>query len=196
MKKTTIMLVAGITCTSLIFNYAVAQVASNFSRPVKPGISLILPANQTLALADGNNPIDKNALKEMKANLKAAKAQLKITTGFSKRFKNATAVIWNNEEKAIVANFKEDGQSTRVVYDKKGNWIYTIVTYFNEELLPQNVRKLVHANYFDFNITLVQEINQGGVLVYSVQIEDDRQFKQVLVCNDEITLYKEFTKSK
>lgn len=196
MKKITIMLFATVTLSSLTVKQTTAQVAANFSRPLDARIILMPSANNNPAPTGSSSTIDKNAVKEMKANLRAAKTQLKISNDFAKRFKNVTDATWYTEEKVAVANFKNRDQATRVVYDKKGNWIYTIVTYSDEELMPEQVRKLVHANYVDFNIKMVQEINQRNIIIYAVQIEDGRHFKQILVYNEEITDYKEFTQSK
>lgn len=192
MKKLLMLLVTGALYTWVITNYASAQAVSNISYPVPATVSAY---EEKPALTHAVDPIDKTVLKEMKANLRAAKASLKITNDFSKHFKNARDVKWNTEEKAIIATFKKDDKSTRVVYDKKGNWVYTIITYY-EDQMPADIRALVKSAYNDFTISLVHEISQGGYNIYKVHLEDSTRLKQVLVYNNEITVYNEFTKSR
>jgi hypothetical protein len=196
MKKLLMLLVTGVTYTSLITNPVAAQVASTISYPIAAGGAGANADEEKPAVKNNVEAIDKTTLKEKRAELKAAKASLKISNDFNKNFSGAGDVKWNTEEKAIIATFKKDERSTRVVYDKSGSRVYSIVTYFNENLMPAEARAKVKSAYEDFDITLVQEIYQSGILVYLVHLEDARNFKQVLISGDEITMYREFKKSK
>ncbi len=135
-------------------------------------------------------------IKAMKANLKAEKINLRVNKNLQKNYKDASGVDVSHESRAIVARFKtSDDKAARVVYNKNGGWLYTIFTY-NEDKLPTTVKDMVVAAYPNFNITLVQEIKQGDITIHKVFLEDCTSFKQVLVHNDELTLYEDFKKSK
>jgi hypothetical protein len=92
-----------------------------------------------------------------------------------------------------VAKFALQNKAVKVLFNNKGNWTYTILTYYEDEL-PANVKNLVNNAYAGFDITLVQEIHQQNVTCYKVSIENCRNFKQVLVSDDNIALYEEFVK--
>lgn len=190
MKKLILMIVSGVVYTSLMTGSATAQKAINASF----GTPSASTSNDKTIDATAVNPTDKTAVKEMKANLKAAKANLKVTNDLEKNFKGATNMTSYSEDKVIVAKFNMGEKSARVVYDKRGNWLYSVITYF-EAQLPADIKAQVRAEYRDFNITMVQEISQGNISgLYKVFLENDTQLKQVLVYNNEITVYEDFNK--
>ncbi len=190
------ILVTGVLFTSLITSYATAQKATDISFAAsKTGINNGLAESEKTAVSNAIVNNDETAFKEMKANLKAAKANLKVTNYLDKNFKNVSGLKWNSEEKVIVATFKMNDKSARVVYNKKGNWLFTITTY-NEAQMPQDIRLLVKANYGGYSISMVQEVSQGDVTLYKVHLEDCSSIKQILVRNNEITVYEEFAKSR
>ena len=190
------ILVSGVLFTSLITSYATAQKATDISFAAsKTGNKSGLGESEKTAVSNAIVNNDETALKEMKANLKVAKANLKVTNHHEKNYKNVSGLKWNSEEKVIVATFKMNDKSARVVYNKRGNWLFTIITY-NEAQMPQDIRSLVKANYGGYSISMVQEISQGDVTLYKVHLEDCNSLKQILVHNNEITVYEEFTKSR
>jgi len=196
MKKIIIVFVSGVLYASLITNQVNAQRASDASfvdpKIINSGSS---DGGKKIAENTAIDPGDKSAIKEMEANLKAAKVNLKVTAHVNKNFKNISGLSWNTEEKVIVATFKMNEKPTRVVYDKKGHWLYTITT-FREDQMPGEIRSLVKEAYSGYTISLVHEISQGDITLYSVQLEDCTSYKQVLVYQGEITVYKEFEKSR
>jgi len=191
MKKLIMILVSGVIYTSLLTGYATAQKATNAAFPA-PAV-----ANTAAASEDEKStvdPTDKVAFKEMKARLKAAKINLKITNDLEKNFKNVSNLRWHSEEKVTVAHFNMGEKSARVVYDKKGNWLFSVITYYKEQL-PKDIAAMVEANYGGFDITLVQEISQGSVAgLYKIFLETRTRQVQLLIYNDEITVYGDFKK--
>lgn len=67
---------------------------------------------------------------------------------------------------------------------------------FHEDQMPGDIRSLINEAYNGYCTSMVQETNKGGITVYVVYLEDCKSYKQILVCNDELTVYKEFEKSK
>ena len=114
---------------------------------------------------------------------------------FVHRFKQATNTRWHIMEGGYIAKFELPGFAFQVVYDKRGQWVYTIRTY-TEKQLARDLRGLVKSTYYDFSIIQVQEIEQYNIdgIVYVVYLEDDSCWKTVRVYNggmDEMkTLYK------
>lgn len=190
------IVVSGVFYTSLITTNTVAQIAINMSYPAPAALNTTeLAEVQKTAIKKSIDPIDKTALKEMKSRVKAAKANIKAIDNLNKNFKTATDIQWAAEEKVIVAIFKINDKSARIVYDSRGNWLYTVITY-QEDQLPRDIRSLVNAAYKDFTISLVQEIRQGIITVYKVHLENCNRMKQILVHDGEITVYEEYAKSK
>ncbi|MEP7108540.1 MAG: hypothetical protein ABI760_11170 [Ferruginibacter sp.] len=195
MKKIIMFLATAALYTSLITGNATAQRSTSTSLPaLENGNTTGSTEDKKTAVGNVADPVDKTAIKEMESNLKAAKANLKVSNHLSKTFKNVSGLIWSTEEKVIIATFKMNEKSARVVYDKKGHWLYTIINY-QEDQMPRDVRSLVKQNYDGFNISLVQEVSQGDITLYKVHLEDNTKYKRILVCNGEITEFEEFRKN-
>ena len=58
--------------------------------------------------------------------------------------------------------------------------------------MPAKIRAKVKSAYEDFDISMVQELYESGILVYLVHLEDSRNFKRVLICDDGLTLYRDY----
>ena len=141
-------------------------------------------------------PVTKAGIVSMKAELKAARANYRATENFNKQFKNISNVNWMADNNAIVATFSNaDGMFSRVVYDKAGKWLYTVLNYLEKDA-PEDVNSLMKNNFKAYTIKLVQEVMQGDVKLYKVHLENDHKIKQVLVCDGVVTEYEEFTKAR
>ena len=79
------------------------------------------------------------------------------------------------------------------MYDKKGNWLYTIINY-QEDDLPKDVKNLVNDMFKGFSISLVQELSQGDITCYKVFLENCRNVEHVIVYNDEVVSVQEFAR--
>ena len=129
-----------------------------------------------------------------KSTVNETRADNKVSRYVAGHFKNISGLrISNLKEGAIVAEFSMAGKTARVVCDKKGISIYTIITYSENEL-PADVKQLVHDEFKGFAITLVQEISQREVNCYKIFLEDCTRLKEVFVYNGEITIDKELVK--
>jgi hypothetical protein len=76
--------------------------------------------------------------------------------------------------------FIRDGFGNRAIYDQKGNWLYSLITY-GEDKLPRNTRSLVRSTYFDFDIVVVEEIqmNEGTEFIITMQDQSDIRIVKV-----------------
>jgi hypothetical protein len=196
MKKLIQIFVGGVVYTSFLITNVQAQKASHAVFETPP-VSTI-PVEEPIQFMPGNavDPIDKTAIKEKKAELKAAKTNLRINNYMAKNFKEISDLKWSTEEKVIIARFSMKEKSARVIYDKRGHWLYSIITY-HEDQLPAAVKSLVKNTYEDFDITLVQEISQGNIReIYKVFLESPGRLKQVLVYEGDITVYEDLKKAR
>jgi putative component of toxin-antitoxin plasmid stabilization module len=90
---------------------------------------------------------------------------------------------WFTSNKGSISYFTQDGYTNRVYYDKKGHWIYSLLSY-GEAKLDRGVRKAVMMNYYDQSITLVRELQTLSGLVYVITLEDKSSIK-ILKINKE-----------
>jgi hypothetical protein len=102
---------------------------------------------------------------------------LKAQKDFQDRFKNVDNAKWFYDSKVgFVTYFLKDGYGNRVFYDKKGNWMYSLI-FYGEDKLSRDIRAQVKSIYFDFNITLVEEIQMKVGTQYVVYLEDKSEIK-------------------
>ncbi len=63
--------------------------------------------------------------------------------------------------------------------------------------MPGDIRDIVKREYYDYEITSVQEIetiDSYGIPTYIVHLEDNNNIKLIRVRDGEMALYKEFKK--
>lgn len=194
MKKFMMVLVSGVLVTTLATNLAIAQPGSDMSYvpKKKPSIFGAVDHSNPATMAEDN----KAAVKSIEANLKTAKINLKVTDHVQSNFSNVSDLSFYAEDKLIIGTFKMGQKSSRVVYDEKGNWMYSVTSY-GENQLPENIRSLAKRNYGKFKIALVQEVRQGEVQLYKIHLENATTLKQILVHNDdEIIEYANYNKNQ
>lgn len=125
----------------------------------------------------GNPEFTYDSLRKIEAkyiNVKALK-------DFKSRFSGDAT--WFTSNKGSISYFTQDGYINRVYYDKKGHWIYSLLSY-GEAKLDWGVRKAVKMNYYDQSITLVRELQTLSGLVYVINLEDKSSIK-ILKINKE-----------
>jgi hypothetical protein len=111
-------------------------------------------------------------------------------------FPEVSNETWFCTQDLFVAMFTLNDVNYRIDYDRKGNWIETFRTY-NEKSLPDDVRQSVKVSYYDYNIYLVQEIQQPfHPNVYIIHLEGTKRLINLQVCNGVIHEWQKFKKSK
>ena len=109
---------------------------------------------------------------------------VKVMRDFEKSFKNAEATKWYKTPQGQMAYFTDHGIQSRAVYNNKGNWVYNMRSY-NEQDLSKEIRTRVKTVYFDYSITRVNEITVQGRIFYFVRMEDAKRCITVRVCAEE-----------
>jgi hypothetical protein len=117
----------------------------------------------------------------------------KAIKDFARSYKNAPGVTWYKLKDGFAAYFTSDGIKTRVMYNKKGRFAGQIRDYF-EDKLPLDVRHLVKSTYYDFSITLVNEIIYDGITAYLVHMEGKTYWKTVKIIDGEMEVAEEYLK--
>ncbi|MEO6454556.1 MAG: hypothetical protein ABIN97_10805 [Ginsengibacter sp.] len=176
MKKIQIVLIMGIIVSIITANASAQLTMNNLSKN---------DDNVFTGDAKGNARAYKSTAKLNKANSRAL-------TDFKKAFKNEQDAKWFSEAKVMVATFAKNGIQTKVVYDKKGHLLHTIHVY-DESKMPEDIRALVKRSiYYDYNITLVHQIDEDRKTFYIIDLSDGKKYKQVSVFNEDMNTLKEF----
>ena len=187
MKKKLIVLLAGGIFIATFLHSAKAQGTNNvssftesksFMKSLQVVISLDNPVDLLVGLVDLNT-----------VNAKAVK-------DFRGRFSKITGEKWFTIPDGFITYFKQEGLTTRVFYNRKGQWQYTL-KFYHEDNLPGNIRKIVKSTYYDCAITIIEEVEAHDNLVYIVHLEDKTSIKNVRVSKDgEMDVMEEFQKSE
>jgi hypothetical protein len=121
------------------------------------------------------------------------KAAVRATRDFWQRAGEQKEEQWYKSSQGYVAEYAAGPVKARFVYNQKGDWVYSILTY-GPKGLPEEVRKLVRSEYYDYEITWVKEVNEEDVVVYVVHLEDEASWKEVAVQDGEIRVLKTLCK--
>ena len=124
-----------------------------------------------------------------------ASVNMKALKNFNKTFKGVDDANWFKTKEGFIAQFKKDGISTRVDYNRKGRFL-AMIRYYGEDKLPKDVRHLVRSNYYDYKINLVIEVTCDNITAHLVKIEDEKSLKTIRVIDGEWDVYEDLKKSK
>jgi len=147
----------------------VGEAISQTSKPLVPdNVKLLSPGNGYL------NSINTRALRD-----------------FFSKYECASDVAWYTVSNGYIVRFRIDSAFSRSAYNTKGNWVYTIKQYA-EKQMPKAVRALVKSTYYDYSITLVEEIEQPNDHVrYLVHLQDNISWKNVLVSDGQMEVVED-----
>ena len=139
-------------------------------------------------------------LRTVKENISEATYYNNISTrairDFVLNFPEVSNENWCSTPDLFVAMFTLNDVNYRIDYDRKGNWIETFRTY-GETNLSEDVRQSVKSSYYDYNIYLVQDIQQPfHPTIYIVHLEGKKRLINLQVCNGVVYEWQKFKKSK
>ncbi len=89
-----------------------------------------------------------------------------------------------------------NGVSNLIYYTKKGQWEGSLKVY-SEDKLARDIRDIVKREYYDYDITSVQEIetfDSYGIPTYIVHLEDSNNIKLIRVRYGVMDVYSAFKK--
>jgi hypothetical protein len=124
------------------------------------------------------------------------KIHVKAMRDFLKRNETAADADWMVVESGFVVKYTDKNNShCRTVYNCRGDFSYTIKQYFENNLLRE-VRAMIKSQYYDYKITLVEEIVQTlKPLVYVVHMEDATTLKNIRISDREMEVVEEYKKA-
>jgi hypothetical protein len=118
----------------------------------------------------------------------------KAVKDFQARFNQVENAKWFADSNGFISYFVQDGYVSRVLYDRKGRWRYSLILY-NEDKLPRDIRASIKSKYFDMAITVVKEVQTVAGMAYIVNLEDKSNIKILRVSNEgEIEILEEMMK--
>jgi hypothetical protein len=115
---------------------------------------------------------------------------------FVARFHEPADARWYKmQDNSYQVKFEVPGIAYRVAYTSRGNWVYSIQTYY-EPQLRRDIRGIVKSVYYDYSIVQVEEIDhtEAVATTYIVHLKDDKGWKIVRVCNGEMDLLETINK--
>jgi hypothetical protein len=119
----------------------------------------------------------------------ADKAAVRATRDFWQRAGEQKDEQWYKSSQGYVAEYAAGPVQGRFVYNLKGDWAYSILTYGEREL-PEEVRKEVRSNYYDYSVTWVKEVREADAVAYVVHLEDEASWKEVVVQDGDMRVLK------
>jgi len=117
----------------------------------------------------------------------------KAARHFSKEYSFVQNESWFKIKDGYTAKFQLDDIQYRIGYNKKGNWLNTVRVY-REPDLNQAIRHIVKSTYYDYAISLVEELTVKDVTSYVVHIENGKGFKKLYIADGEMMTMDEFSK--
>jgi hypothetical protein len=157
---------------SILLFIVLAMTAKSFSQQSKP----IVPDNVKI-LHPGNGYLNN--------------IHMRAIRDFVCRYEKATDVAWFTVPNGFIVRFVTDSMYSRSAYKKNGIWVYTIKQYA-EEKMAKTIRHLVKSTYYDYSITLVEQVELPDEPVkYIVHLQDAVSWKNVLVSEGQLDLIED-----
>ena len=183
MKKILFALLLGFTFIPVPDGCVYAQ---NSRKVLDPGLKkYFIPSVRDLSLLMNPDLVSTHRLHRNEINLRALR-------DFMSRYDSANQACWfSTADGGFESYFIRDGFGNRVMYDKNGNWSYSLINY-GEDKLSKNIRGIVKSEYFDFAIVVVEEVQMNEGTEYIITLEDGSHIQVVrLNRNGELEVLQE-----
>jgi len=113
---------------------------------------------------------------------------------FKKYYPNVDGEKWYSFRDGFAVKFNEANIPHMITYNRIGNWQYSIA-YYGEKKLPEDVRAQVKSTYYDYSITMVEEIKAHQQTVYLVHMQDEFTWKILRISDGEMSIIEDFNKN-
>ena len=186
MKKILFAFTLGFTFSMLTCVYAHAQ---NSQKNAEPEFKInFMPSIRNLSILQNHDLTGAILLSGNEINIWAVR-------DFLNRFDSVDNVLWFAVPRGgYEAYFVRDGYGDRVIYDKSGGWQQSLITY-DEDKCPRDIRAAVKSLFFDFDIFLVEEIDNIEGIEFIFYLKDKSSFRVVRVSKEsEVEILQEFDK--
>jgi len=119
---------------------------------------------------------------------------IKAVRNFKNSYRYVDDEMWYEVPDGYRARFTADDELYMVTFNKKGKWLNTLRQY-DETKLSRDIRAMVRSVYYDYNIILIEEIEQSmKPVTYIIHLEDKESFKNIRVCDREMEVVTEINK--
>jgi hypothetical protein len=119
---------------------------------------------------------------------------IRAVRDFIKRNKTVNDAEWIVVDDGFVVKYCFNKKNCRTVYDSRGVFLYTIRQYSEDQML-RDVRTAIKSRYFDYTITLVEEIDRPSKpIAYVIHLQDASTIMNVQVCEGEIEVVEDYIK--
>ncbi len=147
--------------------------AQNSRKIIDPNLKKnFIPSVRNLTLLMNPDLTSTRILHKNEINLRALR-------DFTARYDSSDKACWySTPAGGFESYFIKDGYGDRVMYDKNGNWSYSLINY-EEDKLSTNIRNIVKSEYFDYAILLVEEVQMNGGTEYIFTLEDSSDVRMV-----------------
>jgi len=98
---------------------------------------------------------------------------------------------WYKLSAGYLAEFEDEGIRHKLIFNKSGNWLYTMREYTEKEL-PRDIRHMVRSTYYDFSIGWVKEVIMNKDTAYVIHIDSPAEWKDLIVRDGEIEVQKSY----
>ena len=186
MKKTLVALALGFTFSVVTGVYTYGQ---NSQKNAEPEFKInFMPSIHNLSILQNHDLTGANLLSRNEINIWAVR-------DFLIRFDSVDNVLWFAVPKGgYEAYFVRDGYGDRVIYDKSGGWQQSLITY-NEDKCPRDIRAAVKSLFFDFDIFLVEELQNIEGVEFIFYLKDKSIIRIVKVSKEsEVEILQDFDK--
>lgn len=104
---------------------------------------------------------------------------IKAVRGFKTMYKTVDNETWCVTSSGYQARFTDNGTNYLVFFSKRGKWVQTKKQY-DETKLDKDIRAQVRSAYYDYAISLIEEIEEPQKSVaYIVHMENETGFKHL-----------------
>jgi len=102
----------------------------------------------------------------------------KLLQEFKQTFPNAVDVKWIESTDKYTVDFKENGITTKIDYDKDGNFVSSF-RYYTEKNLPISLLCKIQKKYPGKKVFGVTEITLDNSIEYYIKLEDEKYWLTV-----------------
>jgi len=187
MKKFLFTLFIGFSSFS---SFSMCQYPFDSGQPVEFTASKTFAASvRKLILPDNSASVSVFIADTRNVNARAVK-------DFSQRFNEARNVLWFSNGNGFTSYFMQNGYGNRAFYSRNGLWQYSLI-FYSEDKLSRDIRAIVKSVYFDYDISMVEEVQTNEGMAYIFHMEDKLNFKILKVSKDgEMEILQELTKEE